>query len=262
MFKFADSKLNIAEVWGAGFKLFKTTFGKVWFFTLILEVIIVAIVTLIIKKFAGLFILFRLTSDAAHVPTGLVWAVLGVFMIIGLVTLLFKSTILDRIATVVLTSDVSISKSIVHVLSKYLILLFSMVIMFFVIFAAMLVLAGLPALLGPVAANVGANIWMLFTIFISFAFMFNIPLILFDNKGAMGSLGDSFKLVAGNWWRNFIVFFVPALILTMCQLVLMFIIRNIIADCIIMGIAFIFTVPYFQSLILVQFNDLKLRSKK
>ncbi len=253
MFKFAENKLNIAEVWGAGFTLFKKTFAKVWLFALVL-----AVITFIAELLKG----FGTHSypGTEHMSVGLILGILGVVLVIGLLILFFKAAILDRVATVALTPDVPALKSVKHVLSKYLIVLVSTIALICVILAAGGVFAVF-LLLGKGVGALGIILWSLFAIYISLAFMFNIPLILFEDKGAVAALGDSFKLVAHNWWRNFIVFFVPGLIVVLFQILVMYIIRHDVVTYIAMGIISLFTMPYFQALILVQFNDLKQRSK-
>ncbi len=257
MFKFVDNKLNIAEVWGAGFKLFKQTFAKVWGFAFILAII--AIAAELLNAF-GVKAGEHSYPGAEHVPVGLILCVIAVIIVVGLLVLYFKAVILDRVATVALTPDASASKSVKHVLSKYLILLVSMIVLICVILAAGGILSIL-FLLGKGVGALGLIIWSLFAVYISFAFMFNIPLILFEDKGAVAALGDSFKLVASNWWRNFLIFLVPGLIVVLVQILVMYIIRHDVGDYIAMGIISVFTIPYFQALILVQFNDLKQRSK-
>ncbi len=78
--------------------------------------------------------------------------------------------------------------------------------------------------------------------------------ILFEDLPAYQSLVASYRLVRGHWWRTFLVFFLPIVLIVFISIFsLSFDIY--IFDCLLS----IFFIPYFLVLSYLQYHDLKLR---
>ena len=241
MFKFAGNKLMIGEIWHNGFALYKQTFAKVWFLVLII---------MLVSSVPSMLHIDPHTLKAGHIG-----ALVLLLIAILLIALFLSATILDRIQNLVSDAHYHISASLRYVLSKYLILLVSVLAAYCVILFAFVVFVLLSNILGTIALA----IWALFAIFILISFMFAVPLILFDHKGCIEALKASYKLVWGNWWRTFFILAVPMFIMFTAEALVQTLIKNLVVTNLLIAVIGLIVIPYVQSLILVQFNDLKLR---
>ncbi len=104
-------------------------------------------------------------------------------------------------------------------------------------------------------------------------FKFIVPGIMFDNKGVFSSITYSVRLVWGNWWRTFIVFLVPGMLVFFIMSIVMllgFILQAVfqaglsgymtfVFTNIIMIIVMVLVLPWLVAVFLEQYQDLKLR---
>lgn len=253
MFKFSGNKLSIAEVWEASFSLYKQTLSKIWFFIFIM-VIFINIASWYLKSLMPV----QIPQQLPKLPVG---GALLLFMIVAVVLLLLilfiSAVVLHRMYNMVTQANYDLSNSITYVLSKYLIMVVSMLIVGCVMLVPIVIAGLLTALSQPFMVLV--LLAELFIIFSLFLFMFNIPAILFDNKGCLDAIKSSAQLVWGNWWRTFLIFVVPLLLIFILDLVIMLIKNMWIYSLGNILLATFITFPFIKAVILVQFNDLKLR---
>ena len=139
----------------------------------------------------------------------------------------------------------SLQRSIRFVLSKYLI-----------IFSCVLVVY--------IATVTGLFLFIIPGIFIGILFIFSLLFVLFEDSGWLSAIKRSCKLVWGNWWRTFAVIIAPALLLVVIQNVISLIIgiHYIWINILVISLVMSALKPYFDAVLLVQFNDLKLREKE
>ena len=241
MFKFATNSLSLSRIWGNSFKLYSFTLGKIW---------LVAFIMMLITGFPGLLapksqVAVNAQNAAANVtppPTHVSALYVVLFIIALLITWYVSAVILHRMYNLASEPTSKLSTSAKFVLSKYLLIIVALAI------TSIISLAGLLVFVVP-------------GVFVTILFLFTLPFILFDNAGCISAIKSSCKLVWGNWWRTFAVFLVPAMIIVIVELLIPGILKNVpawinmIIDSLVLSILF----PYIQAVILVQFNDLKLR---
>ncbi len=111
-------------------------------------------------------------------------------------------------------------------------------------------------------------------VYILYAFVFTLPLILTEDKGIFAALKKSFYLVWGNWWRVALLLIIPTLV----YFIILSIIRNIFgvnltiqyaevydyAALLVLAINILLValvVPFEGALLLLQLRDLELRKQ-
>lgn len=260
MFKFAKTKLSINEVWSQTFSLYKQTFKKVW---------LVALISIVAINIPSLFDKTLHVSKNPEAPGTLQHAatmpvamashllMLSLFIVAILVAIYFSATVMHRIYNYISNEKSELGDSFRHVGSKYLILLVSLIALYFTILCGLLILVLLPFKLW---GAFGLLPWVIFAIFILISCMFNIPLILFDHVGSIAALKASYKLVRGNWWNTFATIMTPTIIIILAQLLAGMILMPLkltIITMLVQAIIGVITMPFIQALILVQFNNLK-----
>ncbi|MCK4608344.1 MAG: hypothetical protein KAT71_02590 [Gammaproteobacteria bacterium] len=236
MFEFSTKKLSISEVWLASFALYKQVFRKIWYLVLLMVAIILG--SHIIGN------LMHVTTTAAakqlsHISMiGVLIEALG-----AIIGLFIMAIIVHRIYNLVTDSAFHLKTSVRYIASKFLII-FSCLVVVYIAVVAGIVLFVIPGL------------------FLGILFMFSLLCIIFDNAGWLGAIKMSSKLVWGDWWRAFLIFIVPSTVITMVQLGLSFVFKsNIWVLMVITALAMTVLKPYLDSVLLVLFNDLKLRKK-
>lgn len=126
-------------------------------------------------------------------------------------------------------------------------------------------------LLGAIVTVATFILQFLLITYISMLFIFFIPLIAIENRGVLGSLERSARLVWNHWWRVFTVQVTPWI----CYMGLLFIIRyalhvnihiyftapvaSTITTTLVQLILFTLYIPWFAATLLVQLKDLELR---
>jgi len=229
MFKFADQPQTISEVLIDSIDIYKQTFLRVWYWSAVIPILSALPVFILGSK-----------DKAAALSGGQV-----VFMIfIMLIAAFVISLLLHRIYLLVTKDNPDISESISLARNKWL-----------TVFLAMLITG--------VLSFVGFMFFIIPGVFLSILFMFYMPYILFEGDGVVDSIKNSCKLVWGSWWFTFVVLFLPTLMLVVATSFFTLLMGkdveygSTIFD---MVLVTIFT-PFIQSVILVQFNNLKLQRK-
>lgn len=241
MFEFSKNKLSITDIWSASFELYKQTVLKVWYLAFIMMAVLLTVFNYAVKT----SIVEKAADQAKTAMPVIHWsATTIVAYIIGLlVTIFIISVILHRIYNLALNPNYRLRDSLIFVLSKFLIIFLCMVLVY------LIVATGLMLFIVP-------------GIFLGILFIFSLLFILFEDAGWIGAIKQSVQLVWGNWWRTFAVILMPALLL--------FIIQNIVSviigmhlmwlNILITSLVVAFIKPFFDAVVLVQFNDLKFRA--
>ena len=237
---FSDIPQSIIGVWGNSFKLYKKAFSKV----LPLSVLIG-----LITNFPAMMLFYRAYKNqfAAYqaLPS-------NSFFIVSVVLLLviwwFMAVLFLRISDVLEDHVLSCLHEITVATYKYIVYMVAM--LFFII----LVSSGFIALVIP-------------GIFFLILFRYVWLNILLDDGTVYSSFKNSAKLVWGNWWRTFVVIFVPTIILVGVFQLVTFFLGGFVQPIVIGGkivLAIIFwsiIMPFMFSLDLCQYRDLKIRAK-
>ncbi|CAL7961030.1 conserved membrane hypothetical protein [Gammaproteobacteria bacterium] len=232
---FSYQRLNILEVWLTSWRLYCKTFSQVWFLTAIIGVLVN---TLIIFG-----MLYPLKFQTITMGAAIIYVVMTI--LVQLLNIYLFAVVLHRMQAVGDWQNLTLWDSLCYVNKKYS----KIVIADF--FAYFFVLLGLFLLIVP-------------GVYVIIAILMVKPLILFDNRGSFASLKDSFLLVNGNWWRTFVIFFLPKLIVLHSFYFGLFASYYFSHKVwyVLMGyntLITIFLFPLIIACILVQFKDLKLR---
>jgi len=228
MFKFADKPQTIFEVLTDSLTIYKQTFLRVWYWAVIIPLL------------SSLPLFLGLSVE----KTGFTISQFVLMFAIMLIAAFFMTVLLHRIYCLATIENPNISETINLAKNKWP-----------TVFLAMFITT--------VLSFIGFMFFIVPGIFLSIMFMFYLPLILFDNTGVVDSIKGSFKLVWGSWWFTFAVIFLPTLIFVLVTSIISLIFgKNVAYWSAIVDIVLVtvFT-PFIQSIILVQFNNLKLRQK-
>lgn len=288
MIKFSEQPLSITKIWQAGFGIYKATFAKVWY--LLFAIGIMTSGSLLLPK------TFSHNSVLLNHPliTSKTFGLIALVMLM-LVGLYLGLLLLHRIYRLIVAKDEPLKNSSKIVLKKYgtciLNLIYVMLIFIGIMLVFCLVLAGIvllffliktfiPALAAWFIGAQKLMTWIgIALLVIGFVCMFVIteavliatfPLILFENNSAWSAIKKSLQLAWGNVWRVVAGVYFPVSIIMLPFFIINLIISINYPQNAILSysyyIAYIvihafLTVPLQQSLVLAQFNDLKLRRK-
>jgi hypothetical protein len=230
---FADKRLTIKEIWSASLHLYCKTFPHVW-----PQAAVISIVA---------FLIALLTNNEACVQidvNNITSAnILCAFMYVlaSLIIIYFGILLLYRIYVIGDGQNVTLGASVVYVGKKYFKVVISMLI---ILFACML---GIFAFVIP-------------GLFLLILFFMVQPLILLDDQRCIAALKGSCKLVWGNWWRTFSIFFPLMLLNYLAVMATQFALTHAYWYMIVgVGFARIFVYPLFYACVITQFGNLKLR---
>lgn len=291
MFEFSKAKLSITDIWGKAFSLYKASIGKVWYLSLIL--IIPQLIVDTIKFFTHNHntIASQLTqnlaatynwhaSDAAAIVTTAIFGLLVTLapILFILLTIFFIIKLLMYYRMYYQTDETlsgykpAIRDILFKKLPAYFFTQFTyfLIILYSAIILALLIgltigligsLIGIGKTGGTATPQLAGFIAMAISIIFYIFIAFNRAAVLFDNANWISALKQSIQLVWGNWWRTFVVFFIPTLIFYAPFLILFFVMAYlkiwIVQDVLIIIAALVF--PFFIGLYLIQYNDLKNR---
>lgn len=227
MVTFATSPASYEQIWSDAYKIYKTTFSKVWFFSILLALSIS--ITSIYSQY------FK------NNPNNFSTAKAVIVAVVFFIAIYLTNIILFRIETSGTPAEQSLKNSLQFVLRKYSKLFISL---FFVAIATVL---SMMALVIP-------------GVFVAIMLLFVAPLILFDNQGIIGAIIGSCSLVWKNWFRTFFII-LPALLINVVIsfIINVFTMQNFAVAFLLNLLLAVFYFPFFYSLVLVQFHDLKLR---
>lgn len=281
MIKFAKQPISITKAWKTGFSIYKKTFAKVWFLLLIGSII--SVISFVTSSF-----LHRLDLHNHPFIHSQIFSI-TITVLLTLVSLYVFPLILYLIYQLVINIDVSFKNLCKIVLKKYgtlfLSLIYIVLIMLVVLLIFCVVVIGivllfflikkvLPVFTAELASRIFWSGMMIFVLsvlgtilIVGAAIVTTIPFILFENKSAWEAIKASWRLSKNNILRIIAVIFVPILVITIPFVAMSLMIVKL--SCIVFlfvfyilwGIVNGFLVyPLQLSLVLVQFNDLKLRS--
>lgn len=244
MFMEASTPSSILTVWRNTLSLYKSIIAKTWPFIILIMLFIglfqPQLDTLQSKKTTNADIIAHLQQQPKTVMI-LIALALTFLMLLWAYT---NNVLLKRIYDLSKDQNAPLKIALTTVLHKFFILLIATIIVFAL------------AALGFIALALPG-------IFIMTMLFFTTPFILFDNMGLFKSLSESCKLVWGNWWRTFLIIFVPFLALSLLFNAFTIFLTNaaklpLLAD-VMDGVLFGFLSSLIQTLVVVQFHDLKLR---
>lgn len=283
MFQFAKQPLSILKIWKAGFSLYKTTFTKIWFLALLIELIYAAN-QMIIELFF---------SKTAFHSNSLLITIFGIIILVFLIFIgiYFYLLPIHRMYYLTLPNE-PLQNSFQTINKKYWTCVLNLMYMvltylaFIALFIIVLVLFAflstfiktlVPTLATWITSSKLLSVTLLVICAIPFiwlfslialAFLFNFPLILLANNDAWSAVKTGFKLIWGNLWRISLGIFVPLLIIIIPMIIYIVLTINLrnkmmldIYYIISIAIGSFALIPLQTALILVQFNDLKLRKK-
>jgi hypothetical protein len=267
MFQYAKQPLPIVQIWKYGIDLYKTTFTKVWYW--ILPIVLIRLVTT-----SMLPILYSSTFFKSHSYMFIIYGNIALFIFL-LIEFYFYLISLNRIHQLAINSNEPLQNALKAVHKKCwpcllnFLLLYAFMTILSMIFACIFAL--MYALKTDAAANIGLIVGALIaipSIIFGLSWAFDWPLILFENNTALAAIKNGIKLIWRKFWRTILGLGVPLLIPCMAITSLYYLASyhpqstvlastNIIISA---GIVLLL-MPLFLSLILVQFNDLKLRKQ-
>ena len=97
-------------------------------------------------------------------------------------------------------------------------------------------------------------------VFVSVLLLFCMPLVVLDNCGWVGAIKKSCQLVWGHWWNTFLVMVVPMLLsFFLMTLITAIAKKNELLLTVMNVVVMSFFMPFFYAVLLVQFNNLKLK---
>jgi len=240
MLQYSESPLKITQIWKMAFKLAAARFFQMYFIFFLLSILMIL----------PHFILGEPSSNLILKEHHSAFWGFGIFTIIF--SLFIWPLVFYQLGTLMEGAPVKFAESLKIAIRKFpALLMMGIVVTIICMFGSVfLILPGI----------------FLFILFSMCAF-----LIIFDNVGAIDSLGDSVRLVWGNWWRTFTVLFIPLLtilfILFLIKIVLISLLMfSHVAENYIAWIGLIFKLIfnplisiYLYPVQLLQWHDLKLR---
>lgn len=244
MFTLATTPISIFNIWRSAITLFKNVCTKIWPLIL-LAMLFVGMFQPQLGSLQGYTGMTQaeMLNQMQKQPKILLLLLIVSVALLALLWIYVSNVILHRTYIIGKNFDTSPKISFQKVLSKFPKILSATIIIL------ILDIAGLFALIIP-------------GIFIIAMLLFAIPLILFEDCSSFKSIAESCKLVWGNWWRTFIAVLVPiAIVSYVFNILTMFLDKAhlfVVSD-ILDAIAFGLLFSVSQSLIVVQYNDLKLR---
>lgn len=224
---------TISRVLLNSWKLYKLSFKNVWFWSLIVSVVSS------IHRMMGYVGIYVLDSENKFYFSWEALVSLAIALFIGS---FFVPLILSQINMIATLNESDLKTSIYIVIKK-----------FFPIYAAIIIY--------NILFFLGVYLYLLPAIFIWILFVMFVPLILFDNVSFVQAFIRSAKMVWGNWWQTFFVFLVPMCLLYLLRDSLHFILKDSIFFAVFDLVILTFVTPYLYSVMLIQFNNLKMKMK-
>ncbi|VVC76899.1 hypothetical protein AQUSIP_22260 [Aquicella siphonis] len=253
-------------------KLYRASFTRIILLSLLLSL------TMFIPRILTIFIgedwLFNLPPLSPH----RLW-----ILAVDLVVLTFFVGIIWRMHCVIRDKHEPLIEDISVGLKKLLYVVFATLIESAIVFSVMLTMVGIQLvlvkyqvlfynhLLGGMITLAIFSIQLLLITYISMLFIFLVPLIAIENRGVLGSLERSARLVWNHWWRVFSVQITPWLCYLALLIIIKYVLRinihiyfvepstNTIWTTLIHLIVFALYIPWFAATLLVQLKDLELR---
>jgi hypothetical protein len=269
MFQYAKQPLPITQIWQDGFSLYKATFTKIWYWTFILGLVPLAMIPLAVLLCGKVPLL--------HHPL--------MFMIRGIITAIIFALLWSYFYLIPLNRVHQLSTNPVEPVKSawktvhqkywtcisnalYGALLFAVLLIILCLIFTLATKSGVKPVRLTIATLIAIPVLSI-GVTLGYAFMFNWPLILFENYNAWAAMKAGIKLMLGQYWRASLGIYLPLMIIYIpmaiidifmvfkphvIPLVFTAVLISIVIDALLL-------MPLFVSLMLVQFNDLKLRKK-
>lgn len=229
MFSFSNTAQSIGEVLADSFKLYRLT---------VLKVFPIAALSLLMGAIPNLSGI----SLSAHTPNTAALIVIVLALVVSLLAALAVSAVLIQGMYVLALGRENKWMEAARVIRSKLGSIFCVFI-----FSSAAMVLGFTALFFP-------------GVFVSILLLFCMPLVILDHCGWMDAIKKSCQLVWGYWWNTFFVMVVPMLISIFLIAVITAIAKNNQILLAVMNVVVMsFFTPFFYAVLLVQFNNLKLK---
>jgi len=250
MFTYAQQPQSIQKIIVDTFRLYKTCFTRLWYWSL-LFLLIPSLITIPTPQEIQTFSVGMSVLWFAGAMIGFFTAVFG------------ECFLFNRMHNIATQTDSSIRTSLQIAIKKVWPVIGGIILLMLIFLLTALFCGVLGNFIG------GAGMYMLLfivSVFFLISLAFFIPLILFQNLSVLASFKGSFQLIRGHWWRTFLIFFIIFILFFIAFAIISFII-NPLADLRLVSILGglimnTFLAPFFYAVILIQFNDLKARKLK
>ncbi|HVV68510.1 MAG TPA: hypothetical protein VHE99_05695 [Gammaproteobacteria bacterium] len=272
MFSFAKKPLNLIGILRDGFNLYKTSFTSIWRWQLLWLLPMVFLPASSSLNTTGTM---NVLTTPLNTPS-FSWLMILYSIVVLLITIYGEIFILSRIYNIGTQKPLNAGASLRLAKDKFLPILGGYVITWLILLALFIVAGLIFGLIYFLISLVSSGhsgyslIIMMTTLMIVIGvflvilmFFFNL-FILLENTKIVQAIKASVQLVWGNWWRTFAVILVPAVVIFLLVQIVNFLVglvmpRVYVANNIANLCLLTFLYPWFSSVILVQFNDLKLR---
>ncbi len=271
MFTLAHKPQNFLKVISDSIQLYKACLRTVWRWQLFW------LIPMVFLPSGGLNSGGVTSILSAHLNAPSANGLLIFYSLLALIFTIFGETfLLYKIYNMGIEGDSSNQKSFLIAKNKFLPILGGYVINWLILLAVIIIAGLLFGLIFFLLSLVsGGYTGALYTIIfimlivgaflITLMFFFNL-FILFENNKIIQSIKASIKLVWGHWWRTFGILLVPIIIIFLITQIFNLLMSLVMPR---IGIAanisnlcvLTLLYPWFNSVILVQFNDLRFRQK-
>ncbi|HVV68316.1 MAG TPA: hypothetical protein VHE99_04670 [Gammaproteobacteria bacterium] len=267
MFNFATQPQSIVRIFSDSTRLYKTTFLKIWLWQLLWQI--------------PLLILSLLddNSPIAHqlnLPNGTFFSIAGAILALACVLVPLFGCLFNfhRIYNLVTPPYLTSRASLKIALKKLLPAIGATLLIFIIPTLLWGLVIGVEILLKFISIPLLIILMIVVGIPLLFATLFFFFLVgyyqlamVLDNCSAVKSIKASCKLVWGHWWRNFFVLLVfsiiQALVTLLALMLTSFLFSSLPTLGLVIGMIMVATISLWGfSVLLVQFNDLKLRQQR
>jgi hypothetical protein len=230
MYKLATSPLTLSEIFKHSWKLYKSSLGPVFIWSLIIAIIHVLPFTFQVVNFYQRDITGHLVFS---------WLGLFLFLVFLFIQIFFLIILFYSIYSIAKEQKVDFP-TLLKVTRRETINLYLAMVIYFIILYISIVLLILPA------------------IFFAILFSMLLPLIVIEHHSVYNSFIRSAQMVWKHWWQTFFALVIPYSIT--------YLVRSLVKFTPWLGkwmflvdvILLLFLMPYFYSVLLVQFNNLKI----
>jgi hypothetical protein len=233
MFTFESHPIYIGKILSSGWDLYKSSLLAICIWSFILALIYV------IPPIFGFIGIYHIHIADSH-QASYSWIGLLVFLILLMVSTYFQAMLLNNMYQRATLNKIDL-KSSFQLVSKEIFPLYIAMLAYNIVVSIGIVLLLLP----------GIYAWVLLSMF--------FPILIFEGGSVLDSFKKSINMVWGSWWQTFFALLIPAFIA--------YFLRNLfhyspLSDYWFFGLN-IFTitliVPYFYAVVLVQYNNLKVK---
>lgn len=231
MFKYQTQPILLRDILRDGWKLYNDSIKYLWIWSFLIALCYIIPTAL---GYIGIYHIDRFKNF--HFS----WPGLVIFFVSLFISTYFIIVVLNIINTIATEQKPNFVKSLGFGLSTLPILYLGNIIYY------LLIVMGTILFLFP-----AVFLWILLVMF--------IPLILFERLGLIDSYVTSAKMVWGSWWQTFIALLIPAAITYLLRNLLRIPGWDVSIVFAIDAIVMTLVMPYFYTVLMVQYNNLKMR---